>query len=109
MPTTTTTTTTTTTKPMKCVTKDSQHHEVVDSEVDDTRSTMVSNISNPKVQSAFSTETYAPKIDVVSLVLITPMVSTINHVVTKWLKLTSVNQHKPTMRAHVPITVQRLK
>jgi hypothetical protein len=39
----------------------------VDSKVNYTKSAIVSNTINPKVQYALSTETYAPEIDVVSL------------------------------------------
>ncbi|WJX61398.1 hypothetical protein P8452_46492 [Trifolium repens] len=41
-------------------TRDFQYHEVVNSEGGDTKSAMVSNTTNPKVQSALSIETCAP-------------------------------------------------
>jgi hypothetical protein len=70
-------------------TRDFQYHEVVNSEGGDTKSAMVSNTTNPKVQSALSIETCAPEIVVVPLTSIIPMVS--NHAVTQWLKPTSIN------------------
>ncbi|WJX67583.1 hypothetical protein P8452_52039 [Trifolium repens] len=64
-------------------TRDFKYHEVVNSEGGDTKSTMVLDTTNPKVQSALSIETCAPEIVVVPLTSIIPMVS--NHAVTQWL------------------------